>query len=301
LEGSRARAAYVDGSLDQGNRRLNTAGAPTMILCLVPILVLLLAFFVLPFGMMFYESLFLSPLHAPEDSGATLANYLKLFGDLVYLKVLLQTLALGVVVTLLTLILAYPVAYVLARTQRRQLLVFLVISPLVVSIVIRSYGWMVLLGRAGTVNTALQTVGLIDQPLALMYNWFGATVALTHVLLPYMILSLASVIEGIPESLEDSAAVLGAGWWARFRHILFPLSLEGVGAGVTLVFMLAIGSFVSVLLLGGSDTLILPLLIYQQVILINNNFAAALGTYLLVISVTLLYVQAHAFRVRGAR
>jgi putative spermidine/putrescine transport system permease protein len=271
-----------------------------MILCLVPILVLLLAFFVLPFGMMFYESLFLSPLYAPQDSGATLANYLKLFGDLFYLKVLLQTLALGVVVTLLTLVLAYPVAYVLARTQRRQLLVFLVISPLVVSIVIRSYGWMVLLGRAGTVNSALQAAGLIDQPLALMYNWFGATVALTHVLLPYMILTLASVIEGIPESLEDSAAVLGAGWWARFRHLLFPLSLEGVGAGVTLVFMLAIGSFVSVLLLGGSDTLILPLLIYQQVILINNNFAAALGTYLLVISVILLYVQAHAFRVRGA-
>src|SRR5262249_12089640 len=158
-----------------------------MILCLVPILVLLLAFFVLPFGMMLYESIFLSPLQAPEGSGATLANYLKLFGDSFYLKVLLQTLALGAVVTLLTLILAYPVAYVLARTQRRHLLVFLVISPLVVSIVIRSYGWMVLLGRAGTVNSLLQAVGVIDQPLALMYNWFGVTVALTHVLLPYMI------------------------------------------------------------------------------------------------------------------
>jgi putative spermidine/putrescine transport system permease protein len=271
-----------------------------MILCLVPILVLLLAFFVLPFGMMFYESLFLSPLQASEGSGLTLANYVKLFGDLFYLKVLVQTLALGVVVTLLSLVIAYPVAYVLARARRRQLLVFLVISPLVVSIVIRSYGWMVLLGRAGTVNTSLQAVGVIDQPLPLMYNWFGVIVALTHVLLPYMILTLASVIEGIPESLEDSAAVLGAGWWSRFRHVLFPLSLEGVGAGVTLVFMLAIGSFVSVLLLGGSDTLILPLLIYQQVILINNNFAAALGAYLLVISVALLYVQARLFRVRGA-
>src|SRR2546430_10671531 len=101
-----------------------------MILCLVPMLVLLLAFFVLPFGMMFYESLFLSPLQAPEGSGATAANYVKLFGDLFYLKVLLQTLALGLVVTLLTLVLAYPVAYLLARTQRRRLLVFLIISPL---------------------------------------------------------------------------------------------------------------------------------------------------------------------------
>src|SRR3954454_14827098 len=237
-----------------------------MILGLVPILVLLIAFFVLPLGLMLYESLFLGPLQAPPGSGATLANYVRLFGDLFYFKVLLQTLALGVAVTLLTLVIAYPVAYLLARTQRRQLLIFLIISPLVVSIVIRSYGWMVLLGRAGTVNSALLGLGLIDRPLDLMYNWFGVVVALTHVLLPYMILSLASVIEGIPESLEDSAAVLGAGRLARFRHILLPLSLEGVGAGATLVFMLAIGSFVSVLLLGGSDTLILPLLIYQQVV-----------------------------------
>ncbi len=273
-----------------------------MIFCLVPILVLLLAFFVVPFGVMLYQSLFLSLLQAPEGSAITLANYTKLVGDLFYLKVLGQTLALGVGVTVLALVIAYPVAYMLARTRSRwrQWLVFLVISPLVVSIVIRSYGWMVLLGRAGTVNTLLQSMGITEHPLALMYNWFGVVVALTHVLLPYMILTLASVIEGIPESLEDTAAVLGAGWWSRFRHIVFPLSLEGVGAGVTLVFMLAIGSFVSVLLLGGADTLVLPLLIYQQVILINNNFAAALGMYLLAISVVLLYVQARTFRVRGA-
>jgi putative spermidine/putrescine transport system permease protein len=273
-----------------------------VILCLIPLLVLLLAFFVLPFGVMLYQSLFLSLLQAPAGSPPTLANYVKLFGDVFYLKVLLQTLLLGVVVTALALVIGYPVAYVLARTRSRwrQLLVFLVISPLVVSIVIRSYGWMVLLGRAGTVNTTLQALGIVDHPLPLMYNWFGVVVALTHVLLPFMILTLASVIEGIPESLEDTAAVLGAGWWARFRHVVLPLSMEGVGAGVTLVFMLTIGSFVSVLLLGGSDTLILPLLIYQQVILINNNFAAALGMLLLAISVVLLYAQARAFRVRGA-
>jgi putative spermidine/putrescine transport system permease protein len=272
-----------------------------VILCLIPLLVLLLTFFVLPFGVMLYQSLFLSLLQAPAGSPPTLANYTKMFGDVFYLKVLLQTLLLGVVVTALALVIGYPVAYVLARTRSRwrQLLVFLVISPLVVSIVIRSYGWMVLLGRAGTVNTTLQALGVVDGPLPLMYNWFGVVVALTHVLLPFMILTLASVIEGIPESLEDTAAVLGAGGWARFRHVVLPLSMDGVGAGVTLVFMLTIGSFVSVLLLGGSDTLILPLLIYQQVILINNNFAAALGMLLLAISVVLLYAQARTFRVRG--
>jgi putative spermidine/putrescine transport system permease protein len=270
-----------------------------MILFLLPILVFLLAFFVLPFGVMLYQSLFLSPLLAPENPGPTLANYAKLLGDFFYLKIVLQTLALGVAVTALALIIAYPVAYLLARARSRQPLIFLIISPLVVSVVIRSYGWMVLLGRAGTVNTLLQATGITEEPLALMYNWFGVTLALTHVLLPYMILALASVIEGIPESLEDTAAVLGAGAWARFRYVLLPLSLEGVGAGVTLVFMLAIGSFVSVLLLGGSETLILPLLIYQQVMLINNNFAAALGAALLIISLALLYVQSRAFRTRA--
>ena len=274
----------------------------TSFLCLIPLLVLLLAFFVLPFGVMLYQSFFLSLLQAPAGSPPTLANYAKVFGDFFYLRVLLQTLALGVVVTGLTLVIGYPVAYFLARApaRSRRLLILLVISPLVVSIVIRSYGWMVLLGRAGTVNTVLQALGLIDKPLALMYNWFGVVVALTQVLLPFMILTLASVIEGIPESLEDTAAVLGAGWWERFRYVVLPLSMEGVGAGITLVLMLTIGSFVSVLLLGGSDTLILPLLIYQQVILLNNNFAAALGMLLLGISVVLLYVQARAFRIRGA-
>lgn len=274
----------------------------TGFLCLIPLLVLLLAFFVLPFGVMLYQSFFLSLLQAPAGSPPTLANYAKVFGDFFYLGVLLQTLALGVVVTSLTLVTGYPVAYFLARApaRSRRLLILLVISPLVVSIVIRSYGWMVLLGRVGTVNTVMQALGLIDKPLPLMYNWFGVVVALTQVLLPFMILTLASVIEGIPESLEDTAAVLGAGWWERFRYVVLPLSMEGVGAGITLVSMLTIGSFVSVLLLGGSDTLILPLLIYQQVILLNNNFAAALGMLLLAISVVLLYVQARAFRIRGA-
>src|SRR5438552_4745701 len=270
-------------------------------LLLTPLLVFLLTFFVLPFGVMLVESLYLSPLQSP-GSAMTFANYAKAFGDAFYLRVLLQTVALGVAVTALALVLGYPVAYFLARTRsrRRHVLLFLVISPLVVSIVIRSYGWMVLLGRAGTVNTLLVALGLAERPLPLMYNWFGVIVALTHVLLPFMILTLASVIVGIPESLEDTAAVLGAGWWSRFRHVILPLSMEGVGAGVTLVFMLTIGSFVSILLLGGSDTLVLPLLIYQQISLLNNNFAAALGMLLLVLSLALLYAQARVFRVRGA-
>ncbi len=269
---------------------------------LLPIGALLATCFAAPLLVMLYQSFFLSPLVAVSGISFTLANYAKLFSDLFYAGILLQTMALGVAVSLLTLLFGFPVAYVLARSRSRwrPLLVFLVISPLVVSIVIRSYGWMVLLGRAGTVNALLLEAGLIKQPLSLMYNWFGVVVGLTHVLLPYMILTLASVIENISSSLEDTAAVLGANSFTRFRLILFPMSLEGVGAGLTLVFMQAIGSFVSVLLLGGSDTLILPLFIYQQVQLINNNFAAAMGVYLLAVSLIVLYLQGRFFRVRGS-
>ncbi|MCC7105637.1 MAG: ABC transporter permease [Chloroflexi bacterium] len=275
---------------------------PSTILLLIPLTVFLLVFFVLPFGVMFQQSFFITPLQANGNVSATLANYAKLFGDFFYVKVLLQTVALGVAVTVCSLLLAFPVAYVLARTETRwrQLLVFLVISPLMVSIIIRSFGWMVLLGRAGTINTTLLSLGLIQRPLELMYNWSGVVISLTHVLLPFMILTLSSVIESIPVSLEETAAVLGAGRWARFRFVLLPLSMEGIGAGLTLVFMLAIGSFVSVLLVGGSETLVLPLLIYQQIILLNNNFAASIATMLLVISLGLLYFQARAFRVRGS-
>jgi putative spermidine/putrescine transport system permease protein len=279
------------------------AGLPAVAVLLAPLAVFLLAFFVAPFGVMVYQSFFLAPLQALGNPGPTFANYAKAFGDWFYLGVLLQTLALGTVVTVLALVLGYPVAYFLARTHTRwrQLLIFLVISPLVVSIVIRSFGWMVLLGRSGTINSALLSLGLIEQPLALMYNWSGVALSLTHVLLPFMILTLASVIEGIPVSLEESAAVLGASRWQRFRHVLLPLSMEAVGAGSTLVFMLAIGSFVSVMLVGGSETQVLALLMYQQVLVLNNNFAATLAAVLLAMSIVLLYLQARVFRVSGAQ
>ena len=275
--------------------------ASTWLLLLTPPVVFLVVFFVIPVAVMLYRSFYLSPLEADGNTSFTLANYTRAMGDFFYFRILLQTLALGVAVTIFCLVLSYPFAYFLARTQTRwrQLLFFLVVSPLVVGIVIRSFGWMVLLGRAGTINQTLVGLGLIDQPLQLMYNWLGVVIALTHVLLPFMVLTLASVIEGIPRSLEETAAVLGAGTWARFSHVLLPLSMEGIGAGVTLVFMLAIGSFVSVMLVGGADTQVLPLLIYQQVLQLNNSFASALGLMLLTIALSVLYIQARAFRVRG--
>src|SRR5438046_3873942 len=142
-------------------------------LLLTPLLVFLLTFFVLPFGVMLVESLYLSPLQSPAGSAMTFANYAKAFGDAFYLRVLLQTVALGVAVTALALVLGYPVAYFLARTRsrRRHVLLFLVISPLVVSIVIRSSRWMVLLGRPGTRRATASALRLAGRPAPRLTDW----------------------------------------------------------------------------------------------------------------------------------
>lgn len=268
---------------------------------IAPLVLVLIAFFVLPFGAMLGVSFQPSPL-AGDDAGVGLANYRLLFSDRYYLTALGKTFALGAAVVMLTLVLGYPCAYVIAQSEPRwrAVYLFIVISPLLVSIVIRSFGWIVLLGNEGLVNAALRGLGLTTSPLPFMGNWVGVVVALTHVLLPYMILPIASVLEGIDGGLVEAARVLGATRWQAFRRVVFPLSLDGITAGATLVFMLAIGSFATVLLLGGPDTMIVPLLIYQQVqVTFDHAFAATMGMVLLVAGVGILYLQTRLLRVRG--
>lgn len=270
-------------------------------LLLVPIITFLLVFYLAPFLWIVGESLMPNPLRYPGQSIGFM-NYTRLLFDSYYLRIILQTFLLGFVITGCSFLLGYPCAYFIARTRsrRKPFFVFMVITPLMVSIIIRSYGWLVLLGNAGLLNTLLLSLGVVQQPVQLMYNWIGVGIALVHVLLPFMILAITSVLEGIDTSVEEAARVLGANRWQTFLRITLPLSIEGVGAGCTLVFMLTIGSFVTILLVGGTDTMVLPLLIYQQItVAFDNNFAAAIGTLLLLISVGILYLQARLFRIRG--
>ncbi|RMF83677.1 MAG: ABC transporter permease [Nitrospinota bacterium] len=268
---------------------------------LTPILTFLLLFYLAPFLWIVEVSLLPNPLRFPGKTMGFM-NYTRLLFDAYYLRIMLQTFLLGFGITVFTLLLGYPCAYFIARTRSRwkPFFVFMVITPLMVSIIIRSYGWMVLLGDAGLLNTLLLALGVTHQPVKLIYNWIGVGIALIHVLLPFMILTVTSVLEGIDTSVEEAARVLGASRWQTFLRVTFPLSMEGVGAGCTLVFMLTIGSFVTILLVGGTETMVLPLLIYQQItVAFDNNFAAAIGTLLLLISVGILYLQARLFRVRG--
>ena len=231
-------------------------------------------------------------VEADTGGGQGVAQYVRIFGDAYYLLVIGQTLAFGLVVTLVCIVLGYPLGYAVARSQGalKTALILIVVTPLMVNVVVRSFGWMVILGGSGALNAGLVAIGL--PKLELMYNWTGVTIAMVHVLLPFMVLSTASTLETLDRRIEEAAAVLGAPPAKVFLHVTLPLSTEGIVTGGILVFTLAIGSFVTVLLLGKTSTMVLPVLIYQQLTTSSDwPFAAAMGITLLVLVSLVLWGQ----------
>ncbi|MBY3239443.1 ABC transporter permease [Rhizobium laguerreae] len=218
-----------------------------------PAVLLLGVFLVLPYINIVIMSLRNPGNGTPYAPGFTLGNYLRLFADSFYLEQTANTLMIGFITTSVCLVLGFPVAWQLAKTQMRfrGLAYGLVLSPLLVGIVIRSYGWTILLGNNGMINRTLISLGLIDRPLALMYNSLGIVIALTHVFLPFMILPLMSALQGIDPSIEAAARSLGAGRVTAFRRIVLPLAMPGIQAGCILVFVLSLSAYVTPSLIGG--------------------------------------------------
>lgn len=223
------------------------------LLLIAPAAVLLTAFLVLPYLNIVLMSFRMPGQGTPYGPGLTLANYGKFFSDIFYIQQVVNTLWIGFVTTFSCLVLGYPVAWQLARgtSSFRALGYGLVLSPLLVGIVIRSYGWTILLGNNGLINRTLMGWGLIDGPLPLMYNALGIIIALMHVFLPFMILPIMSAIQGIDPSLEAAARSLGASKLTAFRRITLPLSLPGIQAGCILVFVLSLSAYVTPSLIGG--------------------------------------------------
>lgn len=267
----------------------------------VPSLLFLAAFFIAPLFVIFEMSFQEGRL--PVEGGGAFQNYRRLFADTFYLGVIAETVGLSVVVTLVCLLMSYPVAYFMVRHasgRTYDLIIFLLIAPLLTSIIMRTFGWQVLLARRGLINEGLLAVDLIDRPLGLLNSPAAIVIGLVHVLVPFMVLSIASVLQGIDRRLEESARILGAGKLQTFLRVTFPLSIDGVGTGAILVFMLANGSFVTLLLLGGGTLQTLPLLIYQQFNTTRDfPFAAAMSNALLVLAVLCLYLQLRLIRRRG--
>jgi putative spermidine/putrescine transport system permease protein len=206
--------------------------------------------------------------------------------------VIWTTIRIGLVTTLVALGIGYPLAHWMARIKSRTghaLLLMAVLAPMLTGIVVRTFAWMTLLSDKGVVNQTLMSLGLISQPLKLMYTETGIVVGLVHIYVPFMVLTLTGVIGRIDERLEQAAENLGASPLRAFLEVTLPLSLPGILAGSLLVFALAISAYVTPILLGGFQIMTLPILIYQQISAnFNVGFAAALGIVLLLVSLLLV-------------
>jgi len=253
---------------------------------LAPPLATVSVLFVVPVVYLFWVS-----LHAPSTSelyGAslTLHNYVDLLRDSFYLTIIGRTLGVAAVILGLCLVIGYPVAYFVALLppRRRMLALLLLLFPLMVSNVVRAYGWVALLERQGVVNTTLRDLRWIDAPLDLLYTPSAVVVALMTILLPYMVISIANTLVALDRRYEEAAQALGASPLRTFVHVTLPLSTPGIASGTLLVFLLTLSAYVTITLLGGPRSKLLVSMIYDSVTAFQWPRAAALAFVLLAIA-----------------
>ena len=260
----------------------------------MPLVVFMMVFYALPILAMLGRSV--------ADPSWTLENFQRLTEDAVFAKVLGTTLRTALAVTLGTLLLGYPVALAITRLKgaAAKAVLLVVLLPFWTSVLVRSYAWMVLLGRKGLINDALLGTGLIDAPLKLLNTPLAVHVAMIHILLPYMILPVASVLGQIDRALPRAAAGLGAPPFGVFLRIVLPLSMPGVAAGALLVFVLSLGFYITPALVGGPRDFMLSMLIAQQVELLNWPYAACLSVVLLALTLAIAGAARFLLGVRGA-
>jgi ABC-type spermidine/putrescine transport system permease subunit I len=263
------------------------------VLLVAPLLAFMLVFYALPVLAMLLRSV--------AEPFWTLENYRALAGDSVFLHVFWTTLRTAVAVTVGCLLLGYPVALVLVRPGRMAAVTLLVVLlPFWTSILVRSYAWMVLLGRRGLLNEALLASGVIEHPLRILNTSIAVHIAMIHILLPYMILPIANALRQIDPSLGRAALGLGATPWRVFREVILPLSMPGVAAGVLLVFVLSLGFYITPALVGGPRDMTVAMLIAQQVDQLNWPYAACLSAALLAVTLAIMAVFQFVFGVGGA-
>lgn len=257
----------------------------------LPGLILLFFFFVLPYANMLYISFLTRAYDEPYYYIATLENYSRVVTDPFNWEIIGITFWFAIVTALITLVLAFPLAYYMARSpsRRRGILLALILAPLLVGVVVRSYGWMILLADTGLINQFFQWAGIGQRRL--MYNQTGVWIGLVHIYLPYMVISLMNAISSIDPDLEKASRSLGASGWKTFWRVLWPMSLPGIAAGTVLVFVLSVSAYVIPSLLGGYNVLTAPLLIVQTVMdLFNWPLGSALAMILFAVTVLTIFL-----------
>jgi putative spermidine/putrescine transport system permease protein len=230
----------------------------------------------------------------------TIENYVKFFTDVYYTAVLTRTVRIALITTVICLAMGFPLAYVLARTRTRykNVLIMLVVLPLFVGNAVRAAGWMVAFGNKGVINASLMGMGAIATPIEIMFTEFAVIVGITAVNLPFMVLTLQSIIEGIDRSVEEAAFNLGATPWQMARRVLFPLAMPGILAGTILTFILAMNAYATPVLLGGPRFQMMGPLVYGQFVQQNNwpfggaiAFILMTATLILTLAANLLVQQ----------
>ena len=234
----------------------------------------------------------------------TVANYVKFFTDPYYTSILATTVRVSVTVTAVCLVLGFPLAYVVARTQSRfkHLLIISIVLPLFVGNAVRAAGWMTIFGSKGFINATLMGLGLIDKPLEIMFTEKAVIIGIIAVNLPFMVLTLQSIIEGIDRSVEEAAFSLGAPPGTMFRRVLWPLALPGILAGTILTFILAMNAYATPFLLGGPLFKMMAPLVYNQFTQQTNwPFGGAIAFILMTVTLGLTLAANLLFQRRAAR
>lgn len=270
---------------------------------LSPIAVLYLLFLIAPISFFLAMSVFrYDPLELYVPT-VTADNFIRLFDDSYYRNIIFRTLKISFLTAFFSLLLGYPLALFLARTRSawRGVLMFLVIAPLMSGVIVRTYGWIVLLGSEGAVNRLLLSTGLIEQPLTILHTETAVLIALVHILMPYMVFPLFSSLSSQDPDVERAASTLGAGRIRTFFEVTLPLSRAGITMGSALVFTLAAGAVVTPALLGGREVKMLGQQIYELVLsILNWPLASAVASILVICQFFIIALYFRAGRRRGA-
>jgi putative spermidine/putrescine transport system permease protein len=254
-------------------------------LLIIPLL-FVLAFFVAPFVTVVLES-----FHSSR--GTNLDQYAKLFNGWFFADVLWFTFRVSFWVTGCSFLIGYPLAYLMTRVVERRwirrVMYIVVVTPLFTSNIVRSFGWMILLGRRGLINNSLVGLGIVDQPMQLLNNEISIVIGMTYIMVPFMVLTVAAVLQNIDRALELAARDLGANGWTTFLKVTFPLSMPGVTAGALIVFTLSVSAYVTPSILSGGKKTVMSMLIYQQyATLFDFHFGATLAVALLLATLLLI-------------
>ncbi|MFS8115978.1 ABC transporter permease [Rhizobium jaguaris] len=285
-------STYIDVASETATT--SKAARPTGFGEIIPALLFVGIFFIVPVVALLLRSVF--------EPVAGFGNYAELLGSATYLKIFANTFIVSGLVTAISLLIGFPVAWTLAimPTRLASLIFAVLLLSMWTNLLARTYAWMVLLQRTGLINKMLMGMGLINQPLPLVNNLTGVTIGMTYIMLPFIILPLYGVIKKIDPAILQAAALCGANRWQCLTRVLLPLAARGMVAGALMVFVMSLGYYVTPSLLGGTANMMLAELIAQFVqSLVNWGMGGAAALVLLVVTLSLYAVQLRLFGVQN--